>query len=97
MEVAQAELAAADGQIRQAEGAYRQALDELETRVDLRRRNPNVVPQRDIDRLEITVDGQQGAVDAAVANKAALQTGPHLCQHESDRRGGARPGSGRAR
>jgi multidrug resistance efflux pump len=74
MEVAQAELAAADGQIRQAEGAYRQALEELESRVELRRRNPDAVSLREVQRLEVVEDGRQGAVDAAVANKQALQT-----------------------
>ena len=49
-------------------------LTSLRPEFELRRRNPSVVPQRDIDRLEITVDGQQGAVDAAIANKQALQT-----------------------
>ena len=73
-EVAQTELAAADGLIRQAQGAYRQALDELQAREELRRRNPNTVPLREIERLQITVDGQEGAVDAAIANKATLQT-----------------------
>jgi len=73
-EVATTELAAADGQIRQAESAYRQALDELETKTELRRRNPNTVPAREIQRLEVDVDGRQGAVEAALANKQSLQT-----------------------
>jgi multidrug resistance efflux pump len=74
MKVAQTELAAADGQIRQAEGAYRQARDELESKAELRRRNPNAVSLREVERLETAADGRQGAVDAAVANKEALQT-----------------------
>jgi multidrug resistance efflux pump len=73
-EVATTELAAADGQIRQAESAYRQARDELETKTELRRRNPNTVPAREIQRLEVDVDGRQGAVEAALANKQSLQT-----------------------
>ena len=74
MEVATTELAAADGQIRQAQGAYRKALRELETKVEVRRRNPNTVAPREIERLEADVDGLQGAVDAALASKQALQT-----------------------
>lgn len=73
-EVAKAELAAADGQIRQAEGAYRQALRELETRTELRTRSPNTVAPRDIERLEVDADRLHGAIDAARANKEALQT-----------------------
>lgn len=72
--VAEAELLATDGLIRQAEGAYRQALDELETKQELRRRNESVVAVREIERLQIAADGRKGAVDAAVANKQALQT-----------------------
>jgi multidrug resistance efflux pump len=72
--VTQTELAAADGVIRQAEGAYRQALDELETRQELRRRNPNTVSLREVERLQVAADGHQGAVDAAVANKRTLET-----------------------
>ena len=73
-EVAQTELAAADGLIRQAQGAYRQRLDELQTREELQRRNPNTVAQREIERLQVAADAQEGAVDAAIANKATLQT-----------------------
>ena len=73
-EVAKAELAAADGQIRQAEGAYRQVLRELETRAELRGRSPNTVAPREIERLELDVDRLHGAIDAARASKEALQT-----------------------
>lgn len=73
-EVAQAELAAADGQIRQAESAYRDALAEFETKTELRRRNANAVSLRELERLEVAADGRQGAVEAALANKQALQT-----------------------
>jgi multidrug resistance efflux pump len=73
MAVATAELAGADGQIRQAEGAHRQAQRELETKQELRQRSPNTVAARDIEKLEVEVDGRQGAIDAAVANKRTLQ------------------------
>jgi multidrug resistance efflux pump len=74
MEVATAELAAADGQIRQVDGAYRQALRELETRSELRMRSPTTVAPREIERLELDADRLHGAIDAARANKDALQT-----------------------
>ncbi|MDE3774797.1 HlyD family secretion protein [Sinorhizobium meliloti] len=72
--VAQTELAAADGMIAQAQGAYQQALDELNTQVELNRRNPNVVARREIERRQVAVDGRNGALAAAVANKQTLQT-----------------------
>lgn len=72
--VAHTELAAADGEIDQARGAYQQALDELETKTELRRRDPNVVAAREIERLQVAADGRKGAVDAALANKQTLET-----------------------
>ncbi|WP_018183386.1 HlyD family secretion protein [Kaistia granuli] len=71
--VAKTQLAAADGTIKQAEGAYQQALDELDTKQELMRRNANVVAVREIQRLQVAVDGQKGAVDAAMANKQTLE------------------------
>ncbi|OAP40971.1 secretion protein HlyD [Sinorhizobium glycinis] len=72
--VATTELAAADGLIAQAEGAYQQALDELETQVELNRLNPNVVARREIERRQVAVDARKGAVAAAVSNKQTLET-----------------------
>lgn len=57
--VAQTELAAADGMIAQAQGAYQQALDELNTQVELNRRNPDVVARREIERRQVAVDGRK--------------------------------------
>lgn len=71
--VAETELAAADGLIAQAEGAYRQAVDELETQVELNRLNPNVVARREIERRQVAADGRKGARDAAVSNKQTLE------------------------
>ena len=71
--VAQTELAAADGLIDQAQGAYQQALDELATKTELRRRDPNAVALREIERLQVAADGRKGAVDAAMANKQTLE------------------------
>jgi multidrug resistance efflux pump len=74
MTVARTEVAAADGAIVQAQGAYQQALDELETKTELMRRNANVVSQREVERLQVSADGRKGAVTAAVANKQSLET-----------------------
>ncbi|WEX91018.1 HlyD family secretion protein [Sinorhizobium garamanticum] len=72
--VAHTELASADGLIAQAEGAYLQALNELETQVELNQRNPNIVAKREIERLQVAADGRKGALDAAVSNKQTLET-----------------------
>jgi multidrug resistance efflux pump len=73
-ELAQTELEAAEGRIEVADGAYRQALDELETRSELRRRNPDTVPQRQIEQLQVAVDARQGALDEARANRRSIET-----------------------
>lgn len=71
--VARTELAQADGAIAQAEGALRQAQDELDSRREINARNPNVVSAREIERLQTAADTRQGAVDAARAQKAAVE------------------------
>ncbi|HET6518319.1 MAG TPA: hypothetical protein VFG47_00655 [Geminicoccaceae bacterium] len=72
-ELAQAELEAAEGRIGVADGGYRQAMEELETRTELRQRNPDTVPLRQIEQLQVTVDGRQGALNEALANKRAIE------------------------
>ncbi|MCK4207632.1 HlyD family secretion protein [Brucella pituitosa] len=67
-------LRAADGTIQQAQGAYQQALDELKSKQQLMRRDANVVAIREIERLQVSVDGLKGAVEAAKANKQTLET-----------------------
>ena len=74
MVMAQADIAAADGQIQQAQGAYEQALDELNTKTELRRRNTDVVAPREIERLQNLVEGRKGGVAAAEAAKQAAET-----------------------
>ena len=71
--VAETDLAAADGAIEQARGALRQAREELDTRLELQARNPDVVSTREIERLQAALDGRQGAVDAALARKEAVE------------------------
>ena len=74
MEVARADVIASEGQIQQAQGAYQQALDELNTKRELARRNSSAVARRDIERLEVLAQGRQGGVDAARAAKQAAET-----------------------
>jgi len=74
MVMAEADIAAAVGQIQQAKGALQQALDELSTKQELRQRNADVVPAREIERLQNVVDGRKGAAAAAEAAKQAAET-----------------------
>lgn len=74
MTVARTELVAADGVIVQAEAAVKQAQDELDTQVELNRRNPNVVARREIERRQINLEGRKGALTAAFSSKQTLET-----------------------
>ncbi len=74
MKMAEADIAAAEGQLQQAIGAYEQALEELRTKEELQRRSPGIVAGRDIERLQITVQSRQGGVAAATASKSATET-----------------------
>jgi multidrug resistance efflux pump len=71
---AQADILKADGQIQEAKSSFQQASDELETKRDLQKRNPGIVPQRDIDKLEVLLAGRQGSLDAATAAKQSAMT-----------------------
>ena len=70
--VAQTDLAAADGLIQQAQSAYQQALDELEMKQQLVKKD--VVSIREVERLQNAVDGRKGGLDAAVASKRTIET-----------------------
>jgi multidrug resistance efflux pump len=66
---AKVDVTKAEAQLQQAQADYKQAKDELEVKSELQRRNPGIVPQRDIDKLQVLVDGRQAAIDAASASK----------------------------
>jgi multidrug resistance efflux pump len=70
---AQADLAKTEGQLVEAKGALKQAEDELEVKLELQRRDPGIVPRRDIEKLEVIVAGRQGAVEAATAVKQSVE------------------------
>ena len=74
MLAAQADILKAEGQIQQAKGDYQQASDELDIKRELQKRNPGIVPQRDIEKLEVLLAGRQGALDAATASKQSAMT-----------------------
>ena len=74
MLAAQADILKAEGQLEEAKGALKQASDEMDTKRELQKRNPGIVPQRDIEKLEVAVAGRQGSVDAASASKQSAMT-----------------------
>src|SRR5712671_5409769 len=74
MLAARADILKADGQIQQAKGDYQQASDELDTKRELQKRNPGIVPQRDIEKLEVLLTGRQGALDSATASKQSTMS-----------------------
>jgi multidrug resistance efflux pump len=74
MVAAQSDVAKAEAQIQQAKSDYKQALDELEVKSELQRRNPGIVPQRDIEKLQVLADGRRSAVDAAIATKQSAES-----------------------
>jgi multidrug resistance efflux pump len=74
MLAAQSDIVKAEGQIQQAKADYQQASDELAVKSELQRRNPGIVPQRDIEKLQVLLDGRQGSLDAATATKQSAMT-----------------------
>jgi multidrug resistance efflux pump len=73
MVAAKADLAKAESQIVEAKAAYQQAVDELATKQELKRRNPGIVPERDIEKLQVTTEGRKAAVDAATAARDSAE------------------------
>ncbi len=74
MLAAQADIMKAEGQLQEAKGALQQATDELDVKRELQKRNPGIVPQRDIEKLEVAAAGRQGSLDAATASKQSVTT-----------------------
>lgn len=68
---ARADVVKAEAQIGEAKAAWQQARDELDTKSELQRRNPGIVPQRDIEKLQVTVDQRQAGIDVANAAREA--------------------------
>jgi multidrug resistance efflux pump len=70
---AKVDVVKAEAQIQQARSDYQQAKDELNVKSDLQKRNPGIVPQRDIEKLQVLVDGRQAAIDAASAARQSAE------------------------
>ncbi len=72
--VARTEILAAEAQIVQAKSAVEQTEDELRTKRDLASRNAGNVAFREIERLEVTLQGRKGQLAAAEVGKQAAET-----------------------
>ena len=71
--VSRADALKAEAQIQEAKAAHQQALDELSVKQELQRRSPGIVPQRDIEKLQVVVDGRVAAIAAATAAKQSIE------------------------
>jgi multidrug resistance efflux pump len=71
---AKVDVTKAEAQLQQANSDHKQAKDELDVKSELQRRNPGIVPQRDIEKLQVVVDGRQAAIDAATATRQSAET-----------------------
>ncbi|NEX22471.1 HlyD family secretion protein [Thiorhodococcus mannitoliphagus] len=72
MVVAKSRLAEAEGRIVQARGALQLARDEYEARAEANRKSAGAIAEREVERMRVQVDTQQGALDAALASREAI-------------------------
>jgi multidrug resistance efflux pump len=73
MAVARLDVTKAEHQVDEAQASYQQALKELETKQELQRRNSGTVPAREIERLELLVQGRMATVNAMTAARDTAQ------------------------
>ena len=71
--VARKDLEKAESQLDEAKSAHQQALDELQTKQELHRRSPGIVPLRDIEKLRVVEEGRRAGISAATAAKQAIE------------------------
>ncbi len=71
--VARSDLAKAESQLAEARSAHQQAVDELETKQELHRRSPGIVPLRDIEKLEVAEQGRRSGIATATAAKEGVE------------------------
>jgi multidrug resistance efflux pump len=67
--VARLDIAKSESQIEEAKSSLQQAIDELETKEELQRRNPGNVAFREIERLQLTVRGREATLVGVTAAK----------------------------
>jgi multidrug resistance efflux pump len=69
-----ADIVKVDAQIRESQSNYQQAVDELETKQELQRRNSGTVAEREIERLKLLVQGRKASLEAVTAAKVAEES-----------------------
>lgn len=72
--VASVDIQTNEAKILEARSEHKQALDELQTKQELRARNSGTVAEREIERLENLVAGRLAAVGAATGAREGAQT-----------------------
>jgi multidrug resistance efflux pump len=72
MVTARSRLAEAEARITQARGTLQQFSDELARRAEIQRRSPGAVAEADVERVQVQVQTQQAAIDAATASRDAI-------------------------
>ncbi|MGI9389009.1 MAG: HlyD family secretion protein [Boseongicola sp.] len=68
-----AEVRAAEGSVENAMGALSEAVEELKVRQELQARGSTAVSDRDVETLQNAVTSSQGVLNAAIANKQAVE------------------------
>src|ERR1700709_2866088 len=58
MLAAQTDVQKAEGNLQEERGAVQQATDGRDAKSELQKRNPGIVPQRDIEKLQVAVAGR---------------------------------------
>ena len=71
-EQAKVDLIVSDGQIQEAQSAYNQAVDELDVKSQLLKKD--VASRREVEKLQLIVEGRQGSLSAAQAKKQSIET-----------------------
>jgi multidrug resistance efflux pump len=74
MVAAKTDIIRADAKIREDQSSLQQAVDELETKQELQRRNSGTVPEREIERLQLLVEGRKATLDVSTAAKTAEES-----------------------
>ena len=73
LKVSAADLEKAEGQIQEAKSSHQQALEELEVKLELQKRNPGIVAQREIEKLQLLAEGRLAGIASATAVRQAVQ------------------------
>ena len=71
--VAQLDVTKAGHQLDEAKANYQQALDEFQTKNELLQRNSSAVARRDVEKLQVLVQGRLASMNAATAARDTAQ------------------------